>query len=81
MQIIDDEKGRTLAGLSTKGLKPSKGNPFKGKMALSYEAGLILAKKVLEQGIKQVCFDRGGYLYHGRVKAVAEGARAGGLTF
>lgn len=81
VQIIDDEKGQTLAGLSTKGLKPTKGNPFKGKAALSYEAGLLIAKKALEKGIKEVCFDRGGYLYHGRVKAVAEGARAGGLKF
>ncbi len=81
VQLIDDEKGKTLVGLTSCGLKPAKENPFKGKQAFAYEAGLALAKAALEKGIKEVCFDRGGRLYHGRIQAVAEGARAGGLKF
>lgn len=81
VQLIDDEAGRTLASQASRGLKPGQENHLKGKTALSYEAGLALAKKAAELGVKDVCFDRGGYLYHGRVKAVAEGARAGGLKF
>lgn len=81
LQLIDDQKGRTLLGMSSHGLKPSAKNPYKGKSALSYEAGLVLAQKAKEQGIEAICFDRGGYAYHGRVQAAAEGARAGGLKF
>lgn len=81
LQLIDDEKRKTILGLSSRGLKSSPDNPYKNKAAVSYEAGLSLAKKAVEKGIKNICFDRGGYAYHGRVKAVAEGARAGGLRF
>lgn len=81
VQLIDDEKGKTIVGLSSRGLKIAKDNPLKGKQASAYEAGLALAKAAREKSIENVCFDRGGRLYHGRVKAVAEGARAGGLKF
>lgn len=80
-QLINDETGKTIVGVNTRGLQPREGNTLKGKEALAFEAGKMIAKAALEKGIKEICFDRGGYLYHGRVKAVAEGARAGGLKF
>ena len=89
-QLIDDEKGKTLLSLTDAGLKKSKPKPKtqkieKGiktaKVALAYEIGKLIAKKALEKKIEKVVFDKGGYKYHGRVKAVAEGAREGGLTF
>lgn len=77
-QIIDDSKGVTLAAASSleKGFEGSGGN----KEAAA-KVGEALAKRAAEKGIKQVVFDRGGYLYHGRVKELAEGARKGGLQF
>ena len=77
-QLIDDESGRTIAGASWLGLKKS----FKGnKSEQAAEVGKALAEAAKQAGIEAVVFDRGGYLYHGRVKALAEGAREGGLTF
>lgn len=81
LQLIDDDAQKTIFSITSKGLKAGKGNAYKGKTALAYEAGLALAKKAAGKKIKTVCFDRGGYAYHGRVKAAAEGARAGGLKF
>jgi len=80
-QIIDDDRGVTLVAASTlspelKGKLPSGGN----KQAAA-AVGELLAKKALEAGIKRVVFDRAGYIYHGRIKALAEAARAGGLEF
>lgn len=80
-QLIDDVAGRTLASATSRGLKISKDNTLKGKTSLAYETGLTLAKAANKKKIKKICFDRGGYKYHGRVKAAAEGARAGGLEF
>lgn len=54
---------------------------FSGKIAMAYEVGKLLAEKALKEKIKRVVFDRGGYRYHGRVKAIADGAREGGLKF
>jgi large subunit ribosomal protein L18 len=77
-QLIDDESGKTLAGASWLGL--AKG--FKGdKTAQAAEVGKAVAAAAKKAGIEEVVFDRGGYLYHGRVKALAEGAREGGLRF
>ena len=77
-QLIDDENGRTIAGASWLGLKKS----FKGnKLDQAAEVGKALAEAAKKAGIEAVVFDRGGYLYHGRVKALAEGAREGGLKF
>ena len=77
-QLIDDESGRTIAGASWLGLKKS----FKGnKTEQAAEVGKALAEVAKKAGIEAVVFDRGGYLYHGRVKALAEGAREGGLKF
>jgi len=74
-QLINDEKGETLAAAST---KDSKG---KGMLEKSKHAGLALAKMAKEKKIDTVVFDRGGFIYTGRVKAFAEGAREGGLKF
>ena len=74
-QVIDDSKGFTLAASSTRGLKGAK------KSDLAKQTGAAIAQQAIEKGIKAVVFDRNGYLYHGRVKAFAEGAREGGLTF
>ncbi|MCX6736466.1 MAG: 50S ribosomal protein L18 [Candidatus Parcubacteria bacterium] len=76
-QIIDDEAGKTLVSASDMELKGKK----KGKIESSKTIGVELAKKAKEKNISKVVFDRGGYLYAGRVKAVAEGAREGGLDF
>ncbi len=75
-QIIDDVKGHTLAAVSSKELGLTNGNVDNAK-----QVGAKLAEKALAVGVSTVVFDRNGYLYHGRVKAVAEGAREGGLKF
>jgi len=81
-QLIDDQNGNTLVAASSllKELKEelvkSKGKISKGRMV-----GIALAKKALEKNISEVVFDRNGYRYHGRVKAIADGAREGGLKF
>jgi len=77
-QVVDDLGGRTLAGASWMGL----GKSFKGnKSEQAAAVGKLLAERAKEAGIETVVFDRGGYLYHGRVKALADGAREGGLEF
>ena len=79
-QIIDDEKGNTLLGLKTSQLVKSKVKG-KTKTETAYILGEEIATKAKTLKIKKVVFDRSGYKYHGRVKAVAEGARKGGLNF
>jgi len=77
-QLVDDDTGKTLAGASWTGLPKS----FKGdKTEQATEVGKQLAAAAKQAGVDGVVFDRGGYLYHGRVKALAEGAREGGLSF
>ncbi len=80
-QVIDDSQGHTLASAST--LEPEIKSMVDGKKktAQSELVGSLVAKRALSQGIKQVAFDRGGYKYHGRVKALAEAARQEGLKF
>ncbi|HEX6039928.1 50S ribosomal protein L18 [Longimicrobium sp.] len=80
-QVVDDVSGRTLVGLSTldAGLREKRGEM--NKTEASRAAGKALAEKARELGVTKVVFDRGGYVYHGRVKAFAEGAREGGLDF
>ncbi len=83
-QVIDDSTGRTLAAASSKETSEgaqSGGAPPSPKTAASVTVGKVVAERALAQGITQVVFDRGGYKYHGRVKALAEAARAGGLKF
>jgi large subunit ribosomal protein L18 len=81
-QVIDDSNGRTLASASTLKLGPVKGDGKLGsKVVAAREVGKLLADAARKQGVEQVAFDRGGFLYHGRVAALAEGAREGGLKF
>lgn len=82
VQLVDDLAGRTILTISSSH-KDVSGvlTGAKGKLAASKEVGKRVAQMAKEKGIERVCFDRGGYLYHGRVKAVAEGAREGGLNF
>jgi large subunit ribosomal protein L18 len=78
-QLVDDERGVTIAGAAdmSEGVQVD----GKGKVARSFALGRFIAAKAKEKGIAKVVFDRGGYQYHGRVKAVADGARKGGLEF
>jgi large subunit ribosomal protein L18 len=77
-QVINDEIGQTLVGISEKELSlKEKAN----KTERARELGIALAKRAIDKKIKSVAFDRGSYLYHGRIKALAEGARKGGLKF
>jgi len=78
-QLIDDEKGKTLVGASTRELTNSKLKTQNSKFKPAEQLGELVAKKAAEKGIKKAIFDRGSYKYHGRVKAVAEGVRKGGL--
>jgi len=82
-QIVDDDTGHTLAGLSTlcADLKDFKAEGSNARTEKAHAAGKLLAEKAKAQGIDSVVFDRGGYRYHGRVKAFADGAREGGLEF
>jgi large subunit ribosomal protein L18 len=80
-QVVDDVAGTTLVGLSTQNSELRGRKAELSKTEQSREAGKALAAKARELGITSVVFDRGGYLYHGRVKAFAEGAREGGLEF
>ena len=77
-QLIDDVKGVTLAAASTldKDL-----NGYGGNKEAAHKVGELIAKRAAEKGITEVVFDRGGYIFHGRVKELAEGAREGGLKF
>jgi large subunit ribosomal protein L18 len=79
-QIIDDVTGRTLVSASTLCEELPK-NSDDDKKATAHRVGELLAQRALAADIRQVVFDRGGYLYHGRVAALADGARAGGLDF
>ena len=79
VQAIDDAQGRTLAHAST--LELRKGKTPTGNVAAAKHVGTLIAERLKTLGCETVVFDRGGYLYHGRVKAVAEAARAAGLKF
>ena len=79
-QIIDDQRGVTIAAASS--LESGEGAPEKGADRAAAEAvGRLLAARAQEKGVKDVVFDRGGYIYHGRVKALADAAREAGLNF
>lgn len=92
-QLIDDEKGKTLlvakdleiksvAHAKRKQAGPPKSEKIlAGKLVIANQIGKLLAERAIRAGIKKVVFDRGGYKYHGRIKALAEGAREGGLKF
>ncbi len=76
-QVIDDRQGRTLVAASSVEKSAAKG----GNVAGAKDVGRIVAERALEKGIKRVVFDRGGYQYHGRLKALADAARQAGLEF
>jgi large subunit ribosomal protein L18 len=82
-QLVDDDARRTLVGLSTLGadLKGFRAEGKNRRVEEAHAAGKLLGERAKAQGITSVVFDRGGYKYHGRVKAFAEGAREGGLEF
>ena len=82
LQLIDDEARKTLCSVIGTEIKDTKGaGERKGKVAQAYLAGKLLAEKAQAKKISRAVFDRGGYKYHGRVAAAAEGAREGGLKF
>ena len=76
-QVIDDATGTTLVSASTLALKLAAG----GNIAAAAEVGKAVAERAVQKGVKKVVFDRGGYLYHGRIKALADAAREAGLEF
>jgi large subunit ribosomal protein L18 len=80
-QVIDDRKGETLAAASSldKNLRPTLKTG--ADVGAAKAVGKLLAERAIAKGVKDVAFDRGGYLYHGRVKALADAAREGGLNF
>ena len=77
IQLIDDTKGVTVVAASTKEREGANG----GNEGAAFEVGKLIGTKAIEKGIKTVVFDRSGYIYHGRVKEVADGAREAGLEF
>jgi large subunit ribosomal protein L18 len=80
-QLIDDRKGVTLAAASSLEKPMRESLKSGGNVAAAKAVGKLLAERAREKGIKDVVFDRGGYLFHGRVKALADAAREGGLNF
>lgn len=80
-QVIDDEDGRTLAAASTLDKDLARDGKSTASKAAAKAVGQLLAQRAKEQGVTRVVFDRGGYIYHGRVAALADGARDGGLEF
>ncbi len=79
-QLIDDANGVTIASASSKG-KKSEEKKSGGNVQAAAEVGKLIAERAKEKGITRIVFDRGGYLYHGRIKALADAAREGGLEF
>jgi large subunit ribosomal protein L18 len=80
-QVIDDTRGQTLASASSMEADVRQRSDFDNKVARATHIGKLIAERAQEQGVKQVVFDRNGFLYHGRIKAVSEGARESGLDF
>lgn len=81
VQLIDDVKGVTLASASTVDKEISSGLKTGADTAAAIAVGKLIAERAIKAGITEVVFDRGGYIYHGRVKALADAAREGGLSF
>ena len=80
-QIIDDSQGRTLTAASTRDIQLKDESKSENKVAAAKMVGKLIGERALDKGIKQVVFDRNGFLYHGRIKSVSEGAREAGLVF
>ena len=81
VQVIDDTHSHTLAAASTVEKAGKKSAQTGGKTDSAYQIGKLIAQRAIEQGVNKVVFDRNGFLYHGRVKALSDGAREGGLEF
>lgn len=81
VQVIDDVNGVSLAQINTNSKDFKEANGSLNRTEQAAKAGALIAEKAKEKGINQVVFDRGGYIFHGRVKAVADGAREAGLEF
>ena len=80
-QIIDDAQGRTLLTVSTLDSQLKNGPKSENKVAAAKHVGKLIGERALDKGIKQVVFDRNGFLYHGRIKSLSDGAREAGLVF
>jgi large subunit ribosomal protein L18 len=80
-QVVDDDSGRTLVAADSRSKEFRTANPKGGNVAAAKAVGTLLAQRAKAAGLTQVVFDRGGYQFHGRVKALADAARAGGLVF
>ncbi len=80
-QIIDDTAGKTLVSASSLDSSLKELKQHKGNIATARKVGTLIAQRAIDKGIKKIVFDRSGYLYHGRVKALAESAREAGLEF
>jgi len=80
-QIVDDTRGATVAAASSVEKAVQSQPRFENKIALAMHVGQLIAERVAEKGIKKVVFDRNGFLYHGRIKAISDGARKAGLDF
>lgn len=80
-QIIDDTCGHTMSAASSMEKTVKEQPEFENKVAVAAYVGKLLAERAIEKGVKKVVFDRNGFLYHGRVKAVSDGAREAGLEF
>ena len=80
-QVVDDTTGRTVASASSRSSEAKQNGAAGGNVSSARVVGQLLAEKAKAAGVEQVVFDRGGYLFHGRVKALAEGAREKGLKF
>ena len=80
-QVIDDAKGVTLAAASTLEAEGPKGHKRGADKDAAAKVGKLIAERAIEKGVNEVVFDRGGYIYHGRIKALADAAREAGLSF
>ena len=80
-QIVDDSLGQTLAAASSTEKAVRENSKAKNKLTAANQVGKVIGQRAVEKGVQQVVFDRNGFLYHGRIKAVSEGAREAGLKF
>jgi large subunit ribosomal protein L18 len=80
-QLIDDSQGRTLVTASTVGKQAKDAPKFESKVEAAKYVGKLIGERAVDKGIKEVVFDRNGFLYHGRIKSLSEGAREAGLVF
>ena len=80
-QVVDDTAGHTLAAASTMDKSALSGSKFENKVEAAKFVGKLIGERAVEKGIKEVVFDRNGFLYHGRIKSLSEGAREAGLVF